>query len=318
MKRIVLSLATILVATATVNAQEKLYNKWSIDVNGGLTKPTKPMTEGYFTNTTYSFYHVDAGVRYMANTKFGVKADFGYDRMKDGKGSERFDTNYYRTNLQGVVNLGRVLNFEEWTSVLNLQVHAGGGYSWMTSDGFEGTNHMGNLIYGVTAQVKLGNRVALNADFTTIQNAGQNFSFDGRTSGVAESRGLEGRLYNATLGLSFYLGNAKQHADWYVGDKFTNRLDELENRLSSIQNDLIDSDNDGVADYLDLEPNTPAGNMVNSKGVSIDLNQNGIPDSYEVYFADVYGKNQAPSAQDIETAKDLINDGYIAMYFDFN
>nr|WP_297306824.1 OmpA family protein [uncultured Flavobacterium sp.] len=318
MKRLTLSLIITLAAFGNVEAQEKIYNKWSFDINGGLTKPTRPMTPGYTSETFDSFYHVDAGVRYMANTKFGVKADFGYDNMKNAKNTNKFETNYYRVSLQGVANLGRIMNFEDWTRVLNLQAHAGAGYSWMTSDGFTGKNNMANLIAGLTAQVKLGNRVALNADFSVIQNAGQNYTFDGRTSGVEESRGFEGTLYNATLGFSFYLGGAKQHADWYVGDKLTNRLDELENRLNSIEKDLIDSDNDGVADYLDLEPNTPAGNIVNVKGISIDLNQNGIPDSYEVYFAEVYGKNTPMTASDLNTAKDLINDGYIAMYFDFN
>jgi hypothetical protein len=32
---------------------------------------------------------------------------------------------------------------------------------------------------------------------------------------------------------------------------------------------MLDTDNDGVANYLDQEANTPAGTLVNTKGVSI-------------------------------------------------
>lgn len=318
MKKIVLSLFLVSLVSGNVNAQEKPYNKWSFDINGGLTKPTNPMTPGYSTSTFESFYHVDAGFRYMVNTKFGLKVDFGYDDMKNAKHSNDFKTKYYRTSLQGVANLGRIMSFEEWTSVLNLQAHAGVGYSWMTSNNFSGKDQMGNAIAGLMAQVKLGNRVSLNADFSVIKNIDQDYAFDGHQKGNSNARGFDGTLYNATLGLSFYLGGAKEHADWYVGTPETNRLDEIENKLAVIEENLLDSDNDGVPNYLDLEPNTPAGNIVSVKGVSIDLNKNGIPDRYEEYFIEYAGTNKTLTPKDSDTAKDLINKGYVAMYFDFN
>jgi OOP family OmpA-OmpF porin len=37
---------------------------------------------------------------------------------------------------------------------------------------------------------------------------------------------------------------------------------------------MLDTDNDGVANYLDQEANTPAGTLVNTKGVSVDSNNN--------------------------------------------
>ena len=191
MKKIVLSLFLVAIATSNINAQEKPYNKWSLDFNGGLTKPAKPMTPGYYSETFESFYHVDAGVRYMFNNKFGLKLDFGYDDMKNGKNSLDFKTKYYRTNIQGVANLGRIMNFEDWTRVLNLQFHAGVGYSWMTNDNFKGTDEMGNAMAGLTGQLKLGKRVALNADFTMIKNIRQDWTFDGRTNGLKEIRLLK-------------------------------------------------------------------------------------------------------------------------------
>src|SRR5690606_35050090 len=119
--------------------------------------------------------------------------------------------------------------------------------------------------------------------------------------------------------LSFYLGGHEQHADWFAKeDLIEGRVASLENRVTDIENKMLDSDSDGVADYLDLEPNTPAGNMVDVKGRSIDKNKNGIPDTYEQYFADNYGQGETMTKSDSNTAKDLINDGYVAVYFDFD
>jgi len=325
MKKITLPLIATVLGLTNMNAQEGLpYNKWSIDVNGGLTKPSAPMTPGYTGDTFFGFVHADAGVRYMFNNKFGLKADFGYDYMKNGEDSNYFRTKHYRASLQGVANLGRIMNFEEWTKTLGLMAHLGAGYSWMEPGKDLATNiyekdQMGHVILGLTGQVRLGNRVALNADFSMINTVRQDIRFDGASKADAEDRGFNGTLYNATLGLSFYLGKHDQHADWYAGDALTTRVEALENRVTDIENKMVDSDNDGVADYLDLEPNTPAGNMVDTKGRSIDLNKNGIPDSYEDYFDSRYAKKgDTFSSADSNTAADLINQGYVAVYFDFD
>lgn len=319
MKKIALPLLATVLAFGTVTAQEKPYNKWSIDLNAGITKPTNPFSDGYNTKN-FNFIHGDGGVRYMFNNKFGIKADFGYDKFEEDKDSKQFETKYYRTSLQGVVNLGRVLSFEEWTSVLNLQAHAGAGYSWMTNDHFSGKDQMGHFIVGLTGQLKLSERVALNADFTMINNVRQNNTWDGR--GAVNDRGFDGTIYNATLGLSFYLGKNGKHADWYAAPSSDDKYNELSNRITDVENKLVDSDGDGVADYLDQEPNTPAGAMVDTKGRSIDKNNNGIPDSFETYLAEKYGNVKADqvvmNADDSALVKELINKGFVAVYFDFD
>lgn len=328
MKKVTLPLVLAVLGLTSVNAQEKVtdYNKWSIDVNGGLTKPVQPFTDGYTTSTLESLFHVDLGVRYMVNNKFGLKIDFGYDDIKNANGTKEFNSQYKRVSLQGVANLGRIMNFESWTRVIGLQAHAGAGYSLLSpvkaslgnqssTDGiFEG-EQMVHAIAGLTAQVKLGKRIALNTDFSVIQNLNQNKTFDGAPyTGKAG-----GTLFNATLGLSFYLGGGSEHADWFSQEAdIEKRVVSLEERVTGIETKMLDSDNDGVADYLDQEPNTPAGSIVDVKGRSVDQNQNGIPDSYEAYFAKNYSKGEALTSTDSNTAKSLINDGYVAVYFDFD
>lgn len=317
MKRIMLPLFVTVLSLGTATAQETPgFNKWSIDINGGISKPTTPLTTGYYTKD-YNLFHADLGVRYMFNNKFGLKVDVGYDQFENASKSASFDGKYYRTDIQGVVNLGRVLNFEEWTQRLNVQAHTGIGYAFMTNDRFEGTDNMLNHIVGLTGQVKLSERIALNADFSMINNVRQSNTFDG---GIApEDRGFNGTLYNATIGLSIYLGKNAKHADWYYEESKVDKLAELEKRVGDLETMMNDSDKDGVPDYLDAEPNSIPGVAVDTKGRTIDRNNNGIPDELESYLEKNYGgSGNSGAGLSNETIKDMINQGYVNVYFDFN
>lgn len=317
MKRIMLPLFVTVLSLGTATAQETPgFNKWSIDINGGISKPTTPLTTGYYTKD-YNLFHADLGVRYMFNNKFGLKVDVGYDQFENASKSASFDGKYYRTDIQGVVNLGRVLNFEEWTQRLNVQAHTGIGYAFMTNDRFEGTDNMLNHIIGLTGQVKLSERIALNADFSMINNVRQSNTFDG---GIApEDRGFNGTLYNATIGLSIYLGKNAKHADWYYEESKVDKLAELEKRVGDLETMMNDSDKDGVPDYLDAEPNSIPGVAVDTKGRTIDRNNNGIPDELESYLERNYGgSGNSGAGLSNETIKDMINQGYVNVYFDFN
>src|SRR5690606_31027774 len=93
-------------------------------------------------------------------------------------------------------------------------------------------------------------------------------------------------------------------------------------RLSKIETDLIDSDQDGVPDYLDREPNTIRGVTVDTKGRAIDKNANGIPDEIESALEKNYvNKNKIDkylSKSQGGSIEELINGGYVNVYFRFN
>ncbi|MDI6032582.1 OmpA family protein [Flavobacterium sp. LB2P84] len=323
MKKIILTLV-FASAMTTLSAQTENvesastgteFNKWSVELAGGLNKPMRPMTAGYRTAVT-SAYVADLGVRYMFNNKFGLKADFGYNSFKEGENSIGFDSKYYRANLQAVANLGRIMSFETWTNTLGLLGHAGFGLGFGESDNFSGTDRMGNFIAGVTGQIKLSNRIALTGDFTTILNAKQNRTFDGAST--IGSPGFGGVLFNGTVGLTVYLGKNEKHADWVIDHE--GRFDAIDARFMAIENKMLDSDKDGVADYLDEELSTPAGAMVDTKGRSIDKNNNNVPDETEAYILKNYAAKTGDTGvvYDNELIKSLINGGYVAVYFDFD
>ncbi|MDR7370438.1 OmpA family protein [Flavobacterium aquidurense] len=307
------SAQTATTTSTTPSIDKPGYNQWSIELNGGVNKPIRTMTAGYATETL-NLFHGDLGVRYMFNPKFGLKLDFGYDKFQEADDTAPFESTYLRTDLQGVINVGRALNFEQWTKTFGLLVHGGFGVSQLTSkNGFDGEDYMGNGILGITGQVRLGDRVALTGDLTGVVNGKQNWNFDGM--GRTTSGAFDGGLLNASIGLTFYLGKNEKHADWYAEEN--DRLTKLEDRVDLIETGLLDTDKDGVADLYDLEPNSITGVAVNTKGQSIDTNQNGVPDELESYLDKTYAKKGDNNLTN-STVEELINGGYVNVYFDFN
>ncbi|MBF4472277.1 OmpA family protein [Flavobacterium sp. HJJ] len=313
---LLLSLVATVQDVSTVSAQSSAentaYNKWSVEINYGFNKPIRTLTARYNT-PTLNPTHIDLGARYMLSPKFGWKLDFGYDKFNERDNTPSFESTYLRSSLQAVINLGRALNFETFTNNFGALIHAGLGGSQLTSkNGFDGQDYTANGIFGVTGQARLSNRVVLTADLTGILNASQDFNFDGM--GATSPTAVDGVIINITAGLTFYLGKNEKHADW-IAEKTIS--DDLEKRLSLLEKSLLDSDKDGVADLYDLEPNSIAGVAVNTKGQSIDHNQNGVPDELESYLDKTYGKkgDSVPSNNNIE---ELINAGYVNVYFDSN
>jgi OOP family OmpA-OmpF porin len=251
------------------------YNKWSIELGGGFTKPQRPLSAGFSTDTP-SPWVGEAGVRYMFNNKFGLKLDYGYHSFTSGDDSMDFDSKYQRLDLQGVANLGRIMNFETWTNTFGLLGHAGFGVGQLKSDNFRGKDWTGNFIAGITGQIRLSNRIALTGDFSTILNASQDHTFDGAY--VGENRGFSGLIFNGTVGLQVYLGKNTKHADWTVLSEnvdltaYDNKLAELEAQIKNI----------------------PSKQVIVEKPVTTNV------------------------VSDKDIVKEMINDKYYSVYFDFN
>ena len=300
MRKQILAL-TALVALGA-NAQE--YNKWSVDVNFGANKPTVGFTSGYSTRTP-SFWTLNGGVRYMFNNKFGLRLGGGYDSFVEGKNSSKFNSNIWNVNLQGVANLGRVLSFEDWTRDLGLLAHAGVGIGQLKGDYIPKADNIGFVTAGLTPQVRLSNRVTLLVDGSAYLYARQNRTFDGKSK--TTKRGFQGLNFTGTIGLQVALGKNLVHADWYSQAAADNQLAE---RVAKAENSVAE-----LAKRLD-----------NKEDKMVDTNGNRVPDEVENYINEKYGSlaNQtqaapvAPTNYSGQAARELIEKGYINVYFDFN
>jgi OOP family OmpA-OmpF porin len=126
-------------------------------------------------------------------------------------------------------------------------------------------------------------------------------------------------MYSTSLGLSISFGSEKIHGDWaIIEDKKSKEMRELEARIGDIETLMNDTDKDGVPDYLDQENNSIAGVAVDTKGRMVDLNNNGVPDELEKYVDKSVTNNISNNKAEISNGMllQLINDGYIAAYFD--
>jgi OOP family OmpA-OmpF porin len=322
-----LFISCALFAVFLVHAQEKSnsnFNRWSVEVNVGQNKAIRPFSSGYFSSNPDKYFningleHFDIGTRYMFSTSFGLKLDYAYDVIKNNNDiSLPFKNVQYRIGLQGISNLGRMMQFETFTNRFGLLAHAGIQISTLNPKlGFNAGNseQNGGLIFGLTPQFRLMNSIVITADFSAINNVRQHFNWDG--SYAATDNNLTGLMYNTSLGITYYIGKKEKHADWYITYKESEKVDnEARKRIEEIETLMNDTDKDGIADYLDQENNTPAGVAVDSRGKFIDLNGNGVPDEMERKKTDIEIVSEGSKSDAI---KELISRGYVNIFFNIN
>jgi OmpA-OmpF porin, OOP family len=288
--RTLLSLVALLSVT-TVVAQTTDYNRFALEAQFGLNNPIAPMAPSYDA-PTFGLMHAGLSGRYMLNHRFGLRLGTAYDRLNAASGSSPFTTDYLRVSGEGVVNMASVLDFGQWTDNIGLLFHAGGGYSSMRNQDYEGWDEMLHATFGITPQIRLGNRMALSVDMSVLAHVYQSRSYD--FSAIRNDRGVDGFLYNLSVGLQYSFGKQAVYADWIKTPDLSKELEESRKRLQKLEDDLKDDDNDGVANYLDQEPGTEADAVVNTKGVT------QLP---EPVFADTDGDGLIDEKDDCPTVK---------------
>lgn len=331
MKKSVAATLFMSLLTLSISAQEKEvktqneFNRWSVEVNAGSNKAIKPFGAGYSSSNqsklnASSLNHYDLGIRYMITSKFGLKLDLGTDKITSQKGglSIPFETQQYRLGLQGVINAGKIMGFEEFSKTIGLLAHAGIQVSQLNSKlgaTKDVSEKNGGVMFGVTPQIRISNKLVFSLDFTVLSNVRQHLNWDGSTS--AQSNNLTGQMYNTSAGLTYYFGKSEKHADWYGSVIVATPDPELNKRFDAMEELMNDTDRDGVVDHLDLENNTPTGVAVDSKGRFVDVNKNGTPDEFESKDAND-GKDGITSIAQSDAIKILIEKGFINVFFDVN
>lgn len=294
MKKIILSVALVLSGLSF--GQDTTYNKSSIDFGVGLAgRLSRTFAPGYGGNRLdpLSF---NLGYRRMLSRELGVSVNLGYNNFTAKLGEESFSSSQYAFSLNGILNLRNLLNLNDFSEKFGLFTHAGGGLSINTISkdyAFNGLSRDLSLFVsgGITPQYKYNEKLAFNLDFSLFLQKYQTLTLD--MMSIANG-GLFNKLYGtATVGVNYYCFGSdknKMHADWYARiDKSAVEIEALKNKFKSLENKLVDTDKDGVADYLDLEPSTPEGSIVNTKGQKVvDTDGDGIEDS-EDYCPTVKG-----------------------------
>jgi OOP family OmpA-OmpF porin len=226
---------------------------------------------------------LNLGYRKMSNNVFGQSFNLEYNLFSNLNIPFAFPTKLATTNninlrYQFVSSLSNVLSFNEFTTKFGLLVHAGPGLGIMMRNGSK-TETVFSFSTGITPQFKLKNNMSFFIDLTSNSNIFQDFKFYGNTKALSKVN----NYLNFNLGLNYYgvgLDKDKTHADWTAkGSELKKKIAELKVKIASTEAKLQDTDQDGIANYLDQELETPAGSIVNSKGQSVvDMDGDGILD----------------------------------------
>lgn len=221
------------------------------------------------------------GYRYMFNNRFGIAPEIGWERFKDLRDS--IGTGHYmRFSINTFYNLTDVLRFNSISSRLGMMAIAGAGYSIgfnpsgvvslidTNSISLSGGNKIDGMLhgyFGARVMYKITEKISIHSTIASVFNLRQNRTFDGQRK--LGGSGFTGKYYNLTFGASYYFGKSKQHADWYsIADQEKAKYLELNSELIALRKGMEDDDADGVLNAVDEEPNTPAGSIVNIKGVA--------------------------------------------------
>jgi OmpA-OmpF porin, OOP family len=301
MKKIFLGLL-ILCASLQVNAQD--FNKWSIDLGIGAHDAIFPLSPGY--KTGVSFGLASLGARYMLNEKFGLRLDFAYHEFNEGSNSNPFKSNYYRTSIEGIVNAGNLLGFESWTSRFNLLFHTGVGFSMLNTiqpiD--NGGDPMLNFIVGITPQFKITDRVSLFADFSSVFHQFQSTTFDGAVNNA--ERQTNASLINASIGVSVAIGKKEKHADFWR---------EKQQQIAVANTDL---------ENIKMRLDTAEKEIEVLKTKEPIVNKEVLVKELDTRYARIGSSNNtnrysnSVTASNVDLIRELLNRGYVNVYFDVN
>ncbi|MBP5995710.1 MAG: OmpA family protein [Crocinitomicaceae bacterium] len=275
MKKLIFAFATVM--SFMVTAQD--YNKCSIGFNIG---GHDGMSRTNHSTKIYQLSHMELNSRYMLNNRFGIKFDVATDKFnfKDGHPA----TNAVRFSIQPTFSLTDVLHMNDFSKRLGMFIHTGGAYAAMwnktlvtgpkelfnANDG--SVDEMIQGILGLTTQIKISERMSVNADISFMANIRQNNGFDFEAAPISGG-GFSGYYATASIGFNYYIGKAKTHADWTYTPRMNqadlNRIAALEKQATEVASKLADDDNDGVINAVDQEANTPAGNAVDVTGKTV-------------------------------------------------
>ena len=279
------------------NAQD--YSPWSIDLGAGIHRIGSTISPGADASL---LGQGNFGVRYMLNERFGVRLDLGYNSFSESAGNP-FKSNYYRASLEGVVNVGSILNFKSWTKKLNVLGHAGLGAASLnvTEPADNGGDFMIPLSFGLTPQYQLSERIALFLDFSSFIHFGQQDNVDGGIYNAPRESNVS--FFNTSFGVNIALGKNKKLAEFSDEAELDqtvmdSELEILKKRLATAENEIA------ILKNKEASPNKEL--------IMTELDERYVRKDQSNKYADIV------TGSNVSFIRSLLNSGYINVYFDTN
>lgn len=206
-------LLMLLLATISVTGQTDKFNRFSAEFTTGIHVPLAP-DYGISSSEYIAFKQFQISGRYMVTEKYGIKGHYGFNNFSDPNDSN-MGVSYNRVGLEGVVNVGKLLNVRfRLRERFGLLFHTGAGITFANPSSVSGTEHIGNILAGFTGEIKLNNSFTLLGDLTYIANLKQHYAYNGELIN-ANYDPVPGSFVNFSIGIMYSFGEEKYHADWY-------------------------------------------------------------------------------------------------------
>ncbi len=189
---------TLLLLTSSFVASAQ----FGIEANYGINGSYEPSYNG--------FTHVGAGISYDFDETFGAKLDFGMDEfsIQNDLRNSKTGVSNLRITAQGVINLSTLVDSKSFFNRFNVLAHGGAGLSVLNSDipEYQKTDHLLNIVVGITPRFEVADSFFLTADFSAIANVSQHYLFNGELSYDGPANSFTGLMYNVSLGLAYRFG----------------------------------------------------------------------------------------------------------------
>lgn len=228
---------------------------------------------------------------------FSLRGDFLYAKLMGMNDPQKnINREYETTWMSGTLYAVMSLNSLRWDKAVrnsNLYFMAGAGLDGFDAirieDGLEPRNE--SLKKGFL-QINEGAHVAIGAGLSFRLGKGVNIgleeqammilgSYADKVDNIASGNSTFRDVVSFTnLSINFNLGNpSSQTEPLYWINPMDGVLNSIDEKINQRTTGLIkDEDGDGVIDAIDMDPNTPAGAMVDTKGRVLDSDRDGVPD----------------------------------------
>ena len=217
-------LFTILFAVVALFSNAQFIKKLSLDVNvggrfGGAVADSVPNYK------VSPGIHADGGVRYQLNELLSIRGGLSYDGFKTSRDKlNDLDTANLEDNsslisgsIEAVVNLKKLKFMSFIPEKMGLNFHAGLGLSTMSNSnvkkfntdnnitpsdpGLKGNDDMVNIVFGLTPQYKLNDKISINLDLSTKLLVKQSLYVNpGQDSRVNDKMG---NIFNVAVGATY-------------------------------------------------------------------------------------------------------------------
>jgi OOP family OmpA-OmpF porin len=189
---------TLLLLTSSFVASAQ----FGIEANYGINGSYEPSYNG--------LTHIGAGISYDFDETFGAKLDFGIDEfsIQNDLRNSKTGVSNLRITAQGVINLSTLVDSRFFFNKFNILAHGGAGLSVLNSNipEYQKTDHLLNLVVGITPRFEVADSFFLTADFSAIANVSQHYLFNGELSYDGPANSFTGLMYNVSLGLAYRFG----------------------------------------------------------------------------------------------------------------